>query len=372
MKLEVHVLQSFPPANLNRDENGMPKTTQFGGTPRARISSQSQKRATRLHYRKFADLDPKHFAERSSSWHPELINELKVQGIEDDLASLAAQHILTAIGGKFDEKKNEWKTILFLGRTEIKAIAALTAENWDEVKESLEKSNSLPKSFDKGLHKLLLQQANPGDIALFGRMMASIPTLNVDASVQVAHAISVNSLQQEFDFFTAVDDLSASADLSADHMGEVGFNSSCYYRYACLDTKQLVDNLGVHAEEAPRVARAFVESFIKAVPSGHQNSFAAHTLPALVILTVRSGQPFSLVDAFEQAVRPKAGKSILENAVERLGGHWSEIETMYGSHGLESAGVCIRKGLESHLGSLKDLAVPNLETLLTAQIARAF
>jgi CRISPR system Cascade subunit CasC len=373
MKLEIHLLQSFPPANLNRDENGMPKTTQFGGKPRARISSQSQKRATRLNYQQFSDLDARHFAHRSRSWLPELTEALRQQGIAEDMVDLAARQILTVLGGKFEDDSFESKTILFLGRTEIDAVAALTRENWEEIAESLKgKTKSLPKGFEKGLEKLLVQQAKPGDIALFGRMMASLPTLNVDASVQVAHAISVNSLQQEFDFFTAVDDFPTSSDLGADHMGEIGFNSSCYYRYANLDTEQLIHNLGVHADEAPRIARAFAESFIKSVPNGHQNTFAAHTLPALIMVVTRSGQPFSLVDAFEQAVRTNKGESVLEQAVRKFGAHWSEIATMYGSQGLEGAGVCARQSLQAYLGPLEALAQSNLDALLDAQIAQAF
>lgn len=373
MKLEIHLLQSFPPANLNRDENGMPKTTQFGGKPRARISSQCQKRATRLHYQEFADLDARHFAHRSRAWLPELIEALQKQGIEGSSAELAAREILTTLGGKFEKDSFESKTILFMGRSEIEAIAALVKVNWGEISESLEgKGKALPKAFEKGLEKLLVQQAKPGDVALFGRMMASLPSLNVDASVQVAHALSVNSLQQEFDFFTAVDDLSASSDPGADHMGEIGFNSSCYYRYACLDTEQLIRNLGSHAEEAPRITRAFAESFIQAVPSGHQNGFAAHTLPALIMIVTRSGQPFSLVDAFEQAVRAREGRSVLEEAVRRLGLHWSEVNSMYGSRGIQAVGVCARQSLQAHLGTLEPLLVPNLEALLNTQVEQAF
>jgi len=77
MKIELHLLQSFPPANLNRDENGMPKSTVFGGRPRARISSQCQKRAVRMHYQKYSDVSPDHFAERSRNWLPELQTKLR-------------------------------------------------------------------------------------------------------------------------------------------------------------------------------------------------------------------------------------------------------------------------------------------------------
>ena len=48
MKLiELHILQSFPVSCLNRDDVGSPKTAVFGGVNRARLSSQSLKRAIR-------------------------------------------------------------------------------------------------------------------------------------------------------------------------------------------------------------------------------------------------------------------------------------------------------------------------------------
>jgi len=41
--VEIHVLQNFAPSNLNRDDTGAPKDALFGGTRRARISSQCAK-----------------------------------------------------------------------------------------------------------------------------------------------------------------------------------------------------------------------------------------------------------------------------------------------------------------------------------------
>ena len=48
VKIEVHLIQNFAPSNLNRDDTGQPKSATFGGCRRARISSQSGKRAARM------------------------------------------------------------------------------------------------------------------------------------------------------------------------------------------------------------------------------------------------------------------------------------------------------------------------------------
>ena len=45
--IQLHLLTSYPPSNLNRDDLGRPKTAIMGGVNRLRISSQSLKRAWR-------------------------------------------------------------------------------------------------------------------------------------------------------------------------------------------------------------------------------------------------------------------------------------------------------------------------------------
>lgn len=375
MQLEIHVLQSFPPANLNRDENGMPKSTVFGGYPRARISSQCQKRAVRLFYRDHSDIAVEQFAQRSRSWMPELKALLVAADIPEAQAETATKLALEVLGAKFEADKIESKTILFLGRTEIAAIANILIKNWSIIEPGLSgKEPKLPAkdpNIAKVIEKALVDTGKPGDVALFGRMMASLPTVNVDAAVQMAHAISVNKLQQEFDFFTAVDDLGSSDDAGADHMGETGYNSSTYYRFTTLDTVQLQANLG-GGVQADTIAQAFAEAFIKAIPTGHQNGFAAHSLPAAVMVVVRNGQPVSLVDAFENPVAPKSGKSLLENAVFALDAQWNELSRMYGETSVVFKGIVTRTQLAQQLNHLATFEVPSVDELLKDAIAAAF
>jgi CRISPR system Cascade subunit CasC len=375
MQLEIHVLQSFPPANLNRDENGMPKSTVFGGYPRARISSQCQKRAVRLFYQENSELSAEQFAQRSRSWMPELKALLVNQEIPELQAETVAKLALEVLGAKFEAENVESKTILFLGRTEIAAIADILVKNWAAIEPEIQgKEPKLPvkdPNIPKVLERALVDSGKPGDVALFGRMMAALPTVNVDASVQMAHAISVNKLQQEFDFFTAVDDLGASDDSGADHMGETGYNSSTYYRFTTLDTEQLQKNLGSNVQAAT-IAHAFAEAFVKAIPTGHQNGFAAHSLPAAVMVVVRKGQPISLVDAFENPVAPKSGKSLLENAVHKLDDHWAELSKMYGEKSIVFKGIVTRAQLAQQLENLKNCEKPSVEELLKDGISAAF
>jgi CRISPR system Cascade subunit CasC len=375
MQLEIHILQSFPPANLNRDENGMPKSTVFGGRPRARISSQCQKRAVRLFYQQNSTLQSAQFAQRSRAWMPELKKLLTNQQIPEAQAELAAKLALEVLGAKIEGDKVESKTILFLGTTEIEAVADILIKNWDVIATGLKGDKpALPAkdpNIPKVIEKALAESNKPGDVALFGRMMAALPTVNVDASVQMAHAISVNMLQQEFDFFTAVDDLGASDDQGADHIGETGYNSSTYYRFANLDTEQLGKNLGSQ-EYITDITQAFAEAFIKAIPTGHQNGFAAHSLPSLVMIVVREGQPVSLVDAFEDPIRPSGGKSLLEKSVANLDVHWTDMVKMYGDKSVKFKGVVTRSQLAESLKTLKSVEVDSVDELVSKAIATAF
>src|SRR3989304_10622478 len=125
------------------------------------------------------------------------------------------------------------------------------------------------------------------DVALFGRMLADMPEKNQDAACQVAHAISTHSVEREFDFYTAVDDLKPEDTAGADMMGTIEFNSACFYRYAVVDWEKLTSNLQGDTGLAEKGLRAFLEGFVVAAPTGKQKTFAAHNPPEFVAVSVR-------------------------------------------------------------------------------------
>lgn len=53
--LDISILQTLPPSNVNRDDTGSPKTAVYGGVRRARVSSQAWKRATRVAFKDLLD-----------------------------------------------------------------------------------------------------------------------------------------------------------------------------------------------------------------------------------------------------------------------------------------------------------------------------
>jgi CRISPR system Cascade subunit CasC len=170
------------------------------------------------------------------------------------------------------------------------------------------------------------------DVALFGRMLAVMPEKNQNAACQVAHAISTHSVEREFDFYTAVDDLKPEDTAGADMMGTVEFNSACFYRYAVVDWEKLLANLQRDTELATKGLRAFLEGFVVAEPTGKQNTFAAHNPPEFVGVSVRRNTaPRNLANAFETAVRVKRDESLTKESAMRLSAKAVALDKLYGT-----------------------------------------
>jgi CRISPR system Cascade subunit CasC len=332
--IEIHTLQNFAPSNLNRDDTGAPKDAWFGGTRRARVSSQCLKRAVRQHFKSLVEqqkLDSEDVAVRTKRTLDALIALLKEAGRDESDAMERAKAALAMMELPVKED-NKSEYLLFLGEREIKGIACVINEKWDSFKafespvegeqKGKKKKKEAAKQADPDLKEALNRVFDGGkavDVALFGRMLADMPEKNQDAACQVAHAISTHSVEREFDFYTAVDDRKPEDTAGADMMGTVEFNSACFYRYAVVDWEKLVGNLQGDTELAEKGLRGFLEGFIVAEPTGKQNTFAAHNPPEFVAVSVRRNTaPRNLANAFETAVRVKKDESLTRISAEKL------------------------------------------------------
>jgi CRISPR-associated protein Cas7/Cse4/CasC subtype I-E len=216
------------------------------------------------------------------------------------------------------------------------------------------------------------------DVALFGRMIAEIKdgAMTVDAACQVAHAISTHRVAMESDYFTAVEELKeiaekqgAGQDAGAGMIGTVEFNSACFYRYANIDVRQLADRLQNDIELTKKAVDAFLKAFIHAIPTGKQNSFAAHNPPSLVFVIVRDGPPVSLANAFVKPITPQSGESLVEKSIAALDDYYGRLVAMYGPGGLKESAVC-----QMEVVSLEHLTVDvgTVEKLIASVTAAAF
>ena len=364
MKIEVHLLQSFPPANLNRDDTGQPKDCEFGGVRRGRISSQALKRRMRtsgVFERAFEG----RLGKRTKRAHQEIAERLtrpEYGGHSPETARDLAVAVLDTMLG-WDEAKGTTKVLWFVGADELDRLAEITDEHAQAISAAVHERRQLPEEPPKGDKKVKKQidEADKAtrdaasvvrdafkkergeyvrsiDVALFGRMLAEVPGMNIDAAAQVAHAISTHALDQDFDYYTAVDDLNTNEQTGAGMVGTTGFNASCYYRYALVDAEQLARNMaeGQEPTQADRelaadAITAFVEAAYTAIPTGKQNAFAAQTPPSLVMAVARGadGMPWSLANAFVDPVRAN-GQGIVAGSVRQLAEHWDALVDMYG------------------------------------------
>lgn len=316
--LELHIIQSVPVACLNRDDLNSPKTAVFGGVQRARVSSQSWKRAIREMAK---EITPQHFkGERTRLMFEPLFKEMKAAGLSDPDAEEGAKKIIDALV-KLDTKstdKVKSTTLYFMSPLELQTLAKAYAETKD-VKKTL-------KSVDAKSLK------DAADISIFGRMVANDHSLTVEAVSMFSHALSTHKVDNEIDFFAAVDDLQPKEESGAGMTSTLEFNSATYYRFAALNLDMLADaeHLGsMTKEERQDVVRTFVEATIKAIPRARKNTMNGNTLPVYVLGVVRvKGHPLQLVNAFENPVRPMQG--YVAKSIELLKSEYVKLAETWG------------------------------------------
>ncbi|WP_282802294.1 type I-E CRISPR-associated protein Cas7/Cse4/CasC [Secundilactobacillus kimchicus] len=285
--IDVHVLQTVPSSNINRDDTGSPKTALYGGVTRSRVSSQSWKRAMRDGF----ENDDYSVGVRTKKvlnmLSDALVDKMPDLSAEDSVEQ--ATEILKTAGIKIN-KDGETGALLLISRGQIEKIAEYALNN---------------EELDKKELKAVINGNQSLDLALFGRMVADNPELNVEGSAQVAHAISTHEIQPEFDYFTALDDLAPKDNAGASMLGSIEFNSATLYRYANLNVKELIHNIG--SETAIEGVQAFIKEFALTMPTGKQKTFANKTLPQYVMVTLRQDTPVNLVSAFESAIHSNDG-----------------------------------------------------------------
>ena len=322
--IQLHLLTSYPPANLNRDDLGRPKIARMGGVDRLRISSQSLKRTWRT-----SDLFQQalsgHVGTRTKMLGITVYNELLDAGIAEKKAKAWAQDIAGQFGKlkKVDDKNP-------LNDLEIEQLVHISPSEQERI-------NSLVKELIAGQREpakeeldILRKEEMAADIALFGRMLASKPAFNIEAACQVAHAISVHSVVIEDDYFTAVDDLNDhSEDAGAAHIGEAGFAAGLFYSYICINRELLVKNLNDNVELANKAIAALSEAAVKVAPEGKQNSFGSRAYASYVLAEKGNQQPRSLSVSFLKPLAESTEGFAVE-AIAALEQQADNFDTVYG------------------------------------------
>lgn len=302
--IDLNVLQTVPSSNINRDDTGAPKTALYGGVTRARVSSQSWKHAIRTSFK----AENVNIGTRTKKAVKLLADKMVTidSSLNEESAIKKATEVFKTVGIKIN-KDGETGALLLVSPGQLGKLAQYVTEH---------------EKFDKKEIKEVLKRDDSLDLALFGRMVADNPELNVDASAQVAHAISTHEIVPEFDYYTALDDLQSEDSAGAAMLGTIEFNSATLYRYANVNLNELVRNLGKN--DAVQGISAFIKSFILSMPTGKQNTFANKTLPNYIMITIRTDTPVNLVSAFEDPVRSNHG--YVEKSAKSLEDEYQSIQ----------------------------------------------
>lgn len=330
--LQLHLLTSYPPANLNRDEQGRPKTAMMGGAQRLRVSSQSLKRAWRTS-ELFEEALASHMGKRTKRIGVEVCKWLMDKGVKEKQANEWAASIATVFG-KVEKGSLETGQLVHVGPEEWSAVNALVDTLGEEqraaTKEELDVLRKRPAAVD---------------IGLFGRMLAEHPSFNVEAACQVAHAITVHAAEVEDDYFTAVDDLNTGDEhRGAAHVGEAGYGAGLFYLYLCIDRRLLEENLNGDKALADRAIVALTEAAARISPKGKQNSFGSRAQASYVLAESGDQQPRSLSVAF---LRPVRGEDMAGQAITALEQQVEAFDGAYGPGADRRFVLCAVPGVEA-------------------------
>lgn len=359
-RIEIHALQTLPPAAINRDRDGYPKTVYYGGVQRLRVSSQAWKAAMRWYFRQHGV---------SLGVRTRLLGKLlegHLQGVEE--AEELTRLVVSGLVAGNMERSN---TLLFLKSEEIESLAQKILDNKQVLYNLLEtekakrakkqaeleqairehsdkadpESVRTRKRLEKQLERLLNweekvelpaplrkeletvfthnERLKEVDIALFGRLLAEIPNAEVEGAMGVAHAIGVEPYRGEIDMMIALDDLLEQGAF----LGERILSSATVYRYAVIEVAKLRERLG---ETAPQVAALAVRAFALSFPKGGR-SMAPQTVPSLLAVAIDQPTPLNLVGAFEAPITPANGVGVLTAARKRLLEHWERNRGLIGT-----------------------------------------
>jgi CRISPR system Cascade subunit CasC len=398
MFISIHVIQSLPPSNPNRGREGEPKHAPLGGVVRAALSSQSQKHSARQWYHAAFEADPSGFAYRSREWHTQLAGQLgwAPDHQKENIARLILA-LLNSSPANLFANAIAMQNLIFMGIAEMQEIAVMSqscsealgelsddfeaykiwaasqkapveepvvedaaAEDAAAEDESTGKKKGKSKKAEFGRHptparlRPIIQCISgamgstvPGDIALFGRMMASSGFGSTDGTVEVATAIGVNALGRsksdrgwvpgQVDFFSAGDDLALPNTSGAAMLGETLFAAPTLYRYANVTCHEAAKLIG-DREAAAEAIKRFINGFLRALPTGHSRQFAHGVLPEFVLLEVLKTAPYGYSQAFLSPINGPdtsvptefGGLSISQQAVTALMRHRANSIALYG------------------------------------------
>ena len=142
---------------------------------------------------------------------------------------------------------------------------------------------------------------------------------------------------------------------------QVEFNSATFYRYAVVDFNKLISNLHGDRDLALLGIEAFATAMARALPTGKQNTFAAHNAPAFIGVVLRNSSQFNLANAFEKPIWPKKDTALSTLSITALANYDTQVSSVYG----DARDVWAYIDLSGAWPAGKGTVQPNLEALVS-------
>lgn len=296
----VHILRALPMHNLNRDQNGLPKSQFDGGIQRGRLSSQSIKRPARSAFRE---------AVAAIAHAPASVRTMDSNAVKHVV--VLAERYATEQGKSLDTtaaRKSATSIVSSLAKSVASPKDAQPNEGnaTEQVTAQAAKKDNILLFSDAELEMLaqaLVDEQNTGDaanldtfiqdfaspsldIAAFGRMFAAQASKSTQAAVAVSHAVMTHAMSLTLDYFTAVDEADDDRnDSGAAHIDSSYFTSGVYYSTFTIDPAQLVRSwTGIGSDTAQEQVQALVKALVEALPSGRITNSNPYTKPFLVLV----------------------------------------------------------------------------------------
>lgn len=317
--IQIHYLTSYPASNLNRDDLGRPKTVNYGGKNRIRISSQCLKRTWRTsdEFINYVGNNGKRTRQICIDIYNEKIKDYPSQSTE-------LMNNLNELKMYLTNEKVKAKKQISLENLQLSQLVYLNEAEIDFFKKTIDSSLINKTKPDLIKFTTSSQLISNADVSLFGRMFASNPSLDIEAAVQVSHAFTVHESQIESDYFTAIDDI-VSANKGSAHIGEKEFGSGLFYGYLCINYDLLLKNLTFNAELAKKSIEGLINAVAKVAPSGSQNSYGANSQANFVLLELGNNQPRSFAHAFLKPI----WKDYESQAIQQIHDLKNKLELIY-------------------------------------------
>lgn len=306
-KIEIHYVVELTNNSINRGRNGeLKKTVDAFGNTYQYISRQCVNRNVRE--KKMMEEGNRQGKKVTRKEFLEMVDaELNNAGLTD---AKKIEEIREAIldvygcGGKKEkangkatkadeatenaEKKEESKVdnlIVFLSDGEIAGIVdALNKIGWDKVDKK-----TVGKTIETCRNELPMSR----DVALFGRMVASNPILNVRGALAGSDLIGVTKCTPVNDFFTSKTD-TEDENAGATNLGDIEMASTIFYGCTVIDVDTLKKNLKEDSETEAILSWKYLKDFVENFGKGREHSKFNRTYPFYIAVGVTEGNAFAI------------------------------------------------------------------------------